>query len=238
MTAEPVRTSIPTPHRHVHGPIKRFLARAWLALNGFRFEGQRPAVEKYVLIAAPHTSNWDLVFMLANSWLLDMRLQFMAKHTLFEGPLGGFYRWLGGIPVDRRSPQNLVEQMAGAFAKTDSLVLAVPPEGTRKRVEYWKTGFYYIALAAGVPIVPSVLDFGNKVAKVLPPFMPTGDLQADMAHLRGIYEGVVPKVPAKYGPVRVRTEENASPVASPRDAHARSNTSTSAGSRADNVMEA
>src|SRR5205814_1046399 len=101
--------------------------------------------------------------MLAMSFVLDMPLSWMVKHTVVKGLFGKFVSSLGAVPVDRRSPQNLVEQMANEFATRDELVLAIPPEGTRKRVEHWKTGFYYIALKAGVPIVPSILDYGKKI---------------------------------------------------------------------------
>ncbi len=205
MTVHPIRPrATPPVHRQAHGPIARAIGRLWLKAFGFRLEGQRPSVEKYVLIAAPHTSNWDAFFMLAFSFVLDMNLRWMVKHSIVKGPFGWFLRKLGALPVDRRSPQNMVEDIADEFARSDELVLAVPPEGTRKRTEHWKTGFYYIALKAGVPIVPTVLDYGKKLGRVYAPFTPTGDIEADMKRLASLYEGAVGKVPANHGPARVR----------------------------------
>lgn len=196
----------PQPHRQAHGAFARFLGRLWLKVFRFRVAGQRPPVEKYVLICAPHTSNWDAFYMLAMSFVLDMKLSWMVKHTVVSGLFGRFVRSLGAVPVDRTAPRNMVEQMADAFAKTDELVLAVPPEGTRKHTAHWKTGFYYIALKAGVPIVPSVLDYGRRLGTVHPPFTPTGDIEADMAKIAALYEDAVPKHPDKHGPIRVRPQ--------------------------------
>ncbi|MBK7972726.1 MAG: lysophospholipid acyltransferase family protein [Deltaproteobacteria bacterium] len=205
MTVHPLHPQ-PKPHRQAHGAFARFIGRLWLKAFGFRVAGQRPPVEKYVLICAPHTSNWDAFFMLAMSFVLDMKLSWMVKHTIVKGAFGRFLRSLGAVPIDRTSPQNMVEQMADAFAKSDELVLAVPPEGTRKHTDYWKTGFYYIALKAGVPIVPSVLDYAKRIGTVLPPFTPTGDIDADMQKLAAIYAEAGPKHPALHGPVRVRPQ--------------------------------
>ncbi len=203
----------PEPHRQAHGPFTRFLGRLWLKAFGFRVAGQRPPVEKYVLICAPHTSNWDAFFMLAMSFVLDMKLSWMVKHTIVKGAFGRFLRSLGAVPIDRTSPQNMVEQMAETFARTDELVLAVPPEGTRGHTAHWKTGFYYIALKAGVPIVPSVLDYGRRVGTVHPPFLPTGDIEADMVKLAALYENAIPKHPDKHGPVQVRPQLDDQPRA-------------------------
>ncbi len=203
MTVHPIRPEPPV-HRPAHGPIARTVGRLWLRAFGFRVAGRRPPVEKYVLICAPHTSNWDAFFMLAMSFVLDMKLSWMVKDNIVKGAFGWFLKKLGALPINRRSPQNMVDQMASAFAQTDELVLAVPPEGTRKRTDYWKSGFYYIALKAGVPIVPSVLDYGRKVGTVLPPLMPTGDIEADMRQLAEIYQANMGKFPAKFGPVAVR----------------------------------
>lgn len=188
----------------VHGRFARTLGRLVLAATGFRAAGRRPVERKYVLIAAPHTSNWDLVYMIALSYVFDIEISWLGKHTLFESALGPLLKRLGGLPVDRRSPQNLVQQAAARFAAADDLIIAVPPEGTRKHVEHWKTGFYYIALEAGVPIVPTVLDYKTRTGTMLAPFQPTGDLEADIAHLQALYQDAEGKHAHNKGQVRVR----------------------------------
>lgn len=184
--------------------LKRFIGRTYLAATGWHEEGPRPEPLQFVLIAAPHTSNWDLVYMIAMAYVFDIHIHWLGKHTLFEGPLGPLLRFLGGIPVDRRSPQNLVQQVAARFKDADELILAVPPEGTRKHVDYWKSGFYYIALEAGVPIVPTVLDYKKRMGRFAEPFRPTGDIETDIAHLAEVYAGAEGKFPERQGPPRLR----------------------------------
>ncbi len=189
--------------------FKYWLGRAWMGAFGWRVEGALPETRKFVFIAAPHTSNWDLPFMLATAYILGVRVSWMGKHTLFEGPFGGFMKALGGIPVDRRSANNLVQQVAERFQQADTLILAVPPEGTRKKVEYWKSGFYHIARSAQVPIAMGFLDFRRKRAGLGPLLYPTGDVRADMDQVRAFYRDIRGKIPKDESEPRLREEAEA-----------------------------
>ncbi len=196
----------------MHG-MRYLIGRFYVWLVGWRIEGQKPDVAKYVLIAAPHTSNWDFPIMLAMSWVLGMRVNWMGKHTLFRFPFGPLMRWLGGVSVDRRSRHNTVQQIVNEFARRDDLVLLVPPEGTRRRADYWKSGFYYMALGAGVPLVFGFLDYRRKVGGIGPTYYPTGDVERDLEVIRRFYEPIGPKYPDCYGPIRFRPR-NDQPAAS------------------------
>ncbi|WP_157670505.1 lysophospholipid acyltransferase family protein [Chitinibacter sp. GC72] len=171
------------------------LGRLMLRIAGWKIEGEFPDLPKYVLIGAPHTSNWDFPVGIAICFARRQKVYWMGKHTLFWGPLGPIARWLGGIPVDRRQSNSLVEQMVQVFGEHEQLVVAIPPEGTRKKVEKWKTGFYYIALGSQLPIVLGFIDFGRKVGGCGEVFYPTGDLEADMAKIRAFYAPIKGKNP-------------------------------------------
>lgn len=189
--------------------LKYGVGKAWMRVFGWRVEGELPAARKFVFIAAPHTSNWDLIFMLMTAYVLGARISWLGKHTLFRWPFGWFMTAIGGIPVDRRSSQNLVQQAAARFATADELILAVSPEGTRKEVAYWKSGFYQIALAAQVPVGMGFLDFGRKVAGLGPLLHLTGDVSADMDQVRAFYRDIRGKRPALESTPRLREEEGA-----------------------------
>lgn len=180
-------------------PVLRTLLRWFslivLRLLGWRLVGDFPRDKKYVLIGAPHTSNWDFPFTLMFCFAGGAKLYWMGKHTLFAGPAGPLMRWLGGISVDRRQKNSLVEQMIEVYQQSDSLVVAVPPEGTRSRVTEWKTGFYHIACGAGVPIALGYLDFARKQGGVMGLFEPTGDITRDMPLIRERYRDVRGKCP-------------------------------------------
>jgi 1-acyl-sn-glycerol-3-phosphate acyltransferase len=152
-----------------------------------------------VAIVAPHTSNWDFVVGLATLLALGLRGRFLAKDTLFRPPLGTFLRWMGGLPVDRATPDGVVEQAVSSLREGEPFVLALAPEGTRKRVERWKTGFYRIALGAGVPIWPVSLDYRTRTLRLHPALEPTGDMQADLAWLQSLYEPAMARYPEHYG---------------------------------------
>jgi 1-acyl-sn-glycerol-3-phosphate acyltransferase len=188
-------------------PLTALLGRMILGAFGWKTVGGPPAHGKYVLVAAPHTSGWDFPFTVATFWKHGVKLHWIGKHTLFKPPFGGFFRALGGIAVDRRAPQNLVQTLAQRFAESERLVVAVPVEGTRKRQEYWKSGFYHIARAAGVPVVLGALDFVKKEATLGPAIFLTGDMKADMDKIRAFYADKVGKHPEWFGPVRLRDEE-------------------------------
>lgn len=188
--------------------MKRWLGRFYLWLVGWKMEGAKPPYKKYLILAAPHTSNWDVPLMLSMSYIYGIRVSWIGKHSLFKGPLGPFMRWIGGVPVDRRARHNAVQQMVDEFARRDELCILITPEGTRSRAEYWKSGFYYIAKEAGVPIVLGLLDFRRKVGGLYEAFVPTGDLKADMDRIRAFYNGATAKFPEHFGPVRLKEESS------------------------------
>ncbi len=164
--------------------MSRALGRWSLAAMGWRVEGEFPDVPKLVLIAAPHTSNWDFVVGIAAKIALGLGARWLGKDTLFRGPFGVVMRAFGGIPVDRASSNDVVRGIVDEFARRDRLALAIAPEGTRKAVERWRTGFYHIAHGAAVPIVPVALNWGERAIQIGTPFRTTGDLAADMRELQ------------------------------------------------------
>ena len=186
--------------------MKKLLANLVLASRGWKPEGDRPVAPKFVLIAAPHTSNWDLLYLLALSAVLDVKVRWMGKHTLFRGPAGPIMRALGGIPIHRHRRENVVEAMAKVFDAHETLALTVPAEGTRSYVTHWKSGFYHIARAAGVPIVMGYLDYPRKRGGFGPELLPTGDVARDMDVVRAFYADKVGKYPDCAGEVRLREE--------------------------------
>jgi len=187
--------------------VKEALGRAFLAATGWQQDGDRPSPPQFVLIAAPHTTNWDLPFMLALSFVYDVPIKWAGKHTLFEPPYGVLMRALGGIPIVRHERGNRVQALAALFDEIPDLVLTMPAEGTRSRTEYWKSGFYRIAVEADVPIVCGFLDYSRKRGGFGLVVHPTGDVRADMAKIRRFYEDKVGMYPEKFGPVRLRAED-------------------------------
>ncbi|MGM0577685.1 MAG: lysophospholipid acyltransferase family protein [Myxococcota bacterium] len=186
----------------------RSLGSAILKTTGWRVSGGPPPARRYVLVAAPHTSNWDLLYMLAIAAATDVEVRWIGKHTLFRGPLGVLLRRLGGIPIDRRAPRGLVDQMAHLFAEADDLVLAIPPEGTRARRDHWKSGFYHIARAADVPVALTYLDYERKEGGFGPAVRLTGDMRADMDRIRAFYADKRGKHPERESTVRLKGEDH------------------------------
>jgi 1-acyl-sn-glycerol-3-phosphate acyltransferase len=186
------------------------LGKAILEAAGWTIEGGAPRADKYVLIAAPHTSNWDFVYALACTSVLGLPLRFMAKDSLFRGPQGALFRALGGIAIDRSKANNVVDSMVQEFARVDRLTLLVPPEGTRKAGKYWKSGFYHIARGAGVPVALGFLDYPNKRVGIGPLLELSGDVKADMDQIRAFYADKGAKVTKYFTPPRLR-EESPSP---------------------------
>ena len=180
------RTLFSTP---VVNTLLRALSLSYLKLAGWKVEGTLPDnARKSVLIAAPHTSNWDLPYTLMVGFSLRLNLYWMGKHSLFDFPFGGLMRWLGGIAVQRGQSGNLVAASAAALTAADGRVqLVVPPEGTRGATRHWKTGFYYIALSAQVPIVMAYMDYERKLSGLGPVFRPSGDIEKDMAAIKAFY---------------------------------------------------
>jgi 1-acyl-sn-glycerol-3-phosphate acyltransferase len=173
----------------VLSPLLKRFSRWILRLAGWQIQGQMPlATPKSVIIAAPHTSNWDLPYTLMVAFALELNIHWMGKIQIFRFPFQSVMRWLGGIPVDRSQSTNMVLASAQTLRDVEGeLHLVVPPEGTRSQSRHWKTGFYYIALEAHVPIVLGYLDFGSKSTGLGPALMPTGDIEADMAIIKAFY---------------------------------------------------
>lgn len=180
------RTIFDTP---IVNTVLRGVSLGVLRLLGWRVEGRLPpGCEKSVFIAAPHTSNWDLPFTLMVAFALRLNIYWMGKQQIFRPPFRHVMMWLGGIPVQRESSNNLVEASAQALRLADGPVqLVVPPEGTRSKVRYWKTGFYYIALQAKVPIVLAYMDYESKRSGLGPVLVPSGDIEADMRTIKAFY---------------------------------------------------
>lgn len=169
-----------------------------LALVGWRIAGALPDEPRFVLIVAPHTSNWDFIIGVLAMFAVQIRATWLGKHTIFFFPVAGLLRWLGGEPVDRRVRGGHVEQAIERFRTRPQWVLAIAPEGTRKRVEQWKTGFYRIAVGAGVPVFPVALDYSRKEVALGALYRPTGDEAVDLAALRGRFRASMAKYPGKY----------------------------------------
>lgn len=167
-------------------------------------EGALENVSGLVIVIAPHTSNWDFVWLLLAKWSLGLHPSWLGKHTLFWPPLGWIMRRLGGIPVNRARRADLVSQAAAAFKDRDRMMLALAPEGTRRRTEYWKSGFYEIAREAGVPVQLVGIDHGRRRVFIGPTRKLTGDRDADMAWMAGFFEQVSGRRPENAGPVRLR----------------------------------
>lgn len=179
------------------GPVRRGIGRLVLRLLGWRMTGSLPDVPKFVIIAAPHTSNRDFILGMSLVFAQSLDAKWIGKHSLFRAPLGPFFRWLGGIPVDRGSPQGVVGDIVAAFQSRDRMILAIAPEGTRRAVTRWKTGFHRIARDAGVPIVRGFFDNRRKVVGFGPVLEPTDDMEGDIARLQAWYAPLVTRVVAE-----------------------------------------
>ncbi|HOF50961.1 MAG TPA: 1-acyl-sn-glycerol-3-phosphate acyltransferase [Rhodoferax sp.] len=180
------RTIFTTP---VVNTLLRAFSVTYLKLTGWKVQGSLPPeCAKSVFIAAPHTSNWDLPNTLMVAFALRLNIYWMGKEQIFKPPFRGLMQWLGGISVNRQQATNMVAASVEAIVAADGPVqLIVPPEGTRSKVRYWKTGFYYIALGAKVPIVMAYMDYEKKISGLGPVFMPTGDIEADMVKIKAFY---------------------------------------------------
>jgi 1-acyl-sn-glycerol-3-phosphate acyltransferase len=178
-------------------PFLRLIANLILRMVGWRVDGKLPDLQKYILIGAPHTSNWDFLLFLGVIFQLKANVKFMGKAELFRNPFGWFFYWCGGIPVDRKKSQGLVDQMVDACGKSDKFILTIAPEGTRHHVTEWKRGFYHIAKNAGVPIVMAIVDGKQKTVHVGQLFQPTEDMEADIKTIQEFFAGVVGVNPRK-----------------------------------------
>ncbi|MCP4136440.1 MAG: glycerol acyltransferase [bacterium] len=182
-------------------PILKTLLRwgciAFLKVFGWKTEGSLPEKHKFVMIAAPHTTNWDLPMVLTLCFVFRVKIYWMGKKEMFRWPFGPVMRWLGGLAIDRTKKANIVDQTIDIYNSHEEIVITIPPEGTRKQVRYWKTGFYHIAHGAGVPIVLGYIDYKKRIGGVGGPLVPSGDLEADMTAIKEFYSGVTGKYPYK-----------------------------------------
>jgi 1-acyl-sn-glycerol-3-phosphate acyltransferase len=183
--------------------LVQVIARWILRITGWRIEIIPPQTSRYVMIGAPHTSNWDFFVMLLLMTVESIPIRWMGKDSLFKWPLGVFMRSLGAIPVNRSESTNLVDQIAALFDQYDELIIGLAPEGTRKKTTRWRTGFYYIALKADVPIVMAYVDYKHKVCGLGPSITPSGDIQADFEIIQKFYSGFVGKHPHKQGKIEL-----------------------------------
>ena len=171
---------------------------------GWTIQADLPDVKKYVVIAAPHTSNWDFPLGIMAAKAINLKVHWMGKHTLFHWSYGWFFRAIGGTPIQRDGGQNYIQQMTDLFECSDRLVLALAPEGTRSKTDHWKTGFHYIARAANVPIVLACLDFGHKQVGIGGMFYPGKDIEADFDRIRQFYKGRSGKNPGNESLIHIR----------------------------------
>ena len=182
------RTIFNTP---IITPAFRYLFKFSLRILGWRVVGQLPDIPKFVIIGAPHTSNWDFVMFLALAFILKGDLRYMGKKELFHWPYGGFFRWCGGVPVDRSKPQGLVEQTVQAIQEADRFQLVITPEGTRSKVGEWKMGFYHIAKQAGIPVSTGFVDSVTRTTGIGPTFTLTDDMEADIVSIKAFFKDKV-----------------------------------------------
>ncbi len=187
--------------------MMRLIGWWYMRITGWTILGQPPTVPKFVAIGWPHTSNWDYLLFLGVTRLFHVPAKAIGKHTLVTGPFGFLFR-RAVIPINRDSGQGLVEQMVRQFAAADELAVVISPEGTRRRTQYWRTGFYRIALAAGVPVVPAYIDWQHKVAHIGDAMELTGDVDADMDRIRESMQPGRGKHHELASPIRLRDESD------------------------------
>lgn len=178
--------------------MKKIFFGFWFRVFGWKLKGRQPDLKKYVIVVAPHTSNWDFFLGVAAKSIAGFKSDFMAKNSLFKIPLlGWFLRAVGGHPVDRSRKMNMVDQVVQLFERHDEFIMTVTPEGTRSYNDNWKTGFYRIAHKAGVPIVMVGFDYEHRLVEFREPFYPSGDLEGDLEKIKSYYRTIKGKYPEK-----------------------------------------
>lgn len=183
------------------GVFMRWIMIGLMRLTGWRFTGADfPDIRKFVLIVAPHTSNWDFPVGIMAMYALGIRGTFLGKDTLFKFPLGVLMRFLGGFPVDRSARSDVVTQTVELVERSERIIVVLSPEGTRKLTPRWRSGFYWIAQKSGIPILPIAFDFSRRAIHVHPVFAPTGDQEADITALRKLFGPEMAFYPEKYAP--------------------------------------
>ncbi|MFT4631177.1 MAG: 1-acyl-sn-glycerol-3-phosphate acyltransferase [Candidatus Pseudothioglobus sp.] len=187
--------------------IAHYFGKLIFLISGWQVEGDAPMHRSMLIIAAPHTSNWDAVFLLGAAYSLRLRINWLVKNSLFVPVVRNLIRFFGAIPVERSRNTNMVQRLAEQILGSTGTALVVPPSGTRARTDYWKSGFYRIAMAADIPIVCGYLDYDKKVAGLGLSFFLTGDMTADMDRIRDFYASVAAKYPANKSRIRLREED-------------------------------
>jgi 1-acyl-sn-glycerol-3-phosphate acyltransferase len=183
--------------------LVRWFAGVVLRLRGWRIQGAPPADPRFVMVAAPHTSAWDVPLMLACVLQFRLRVHWVGLASYFRWPIAGLLRWLGGVPITRGPADQRVRHAAALLASEEDMVVAIAPEGSRHEVPRWRTGFYHLAVAAGVPLVLTALDHERRTAVIGPVVTPTGDIEADLVAIRAFYAGVQGRHPGRQGPITV-----------------------------------
>ncbi len=184
----------------------KFLSKLILKLSGWHTDVTLPKEKKYILMGAPHTTNWDLPIALLCCWSTSTQINWVGKKQLFIGPLDYLFRALGGIPVDRSVATGFIEQIAHQFDNREKMVFGITPEGTRSKTEYWKTGFYYIALKAKVPVCLAYIDFPSKTIGFGKMLYPSGDIKKDFELIKSFYEDKTGRYPENQGPIKMRNK--------------------------------
>jgi len=190
------------------GLLRYWIGRFWLNLFSWKVVGQFPVHEKFIIIAAPHTSNWDFPLGIFGLYVWRLKGSWIGKDSLFKKPFGGFMNWLGGIAVKRDNQHGVVDQIAKQFKDSSKLVIAIAPSGTRKRRDHWKSGFYWMAHKAQVPLACGYIDYGHREIGLGLCFVPTGNVKEDMDRIRDFYKSFQGKYPEKMTPVRLKDESN------------------------------
>jgi 1-acyl-sn-glycerol-3-phosphate acyltransferase len=183
------------------------LGKMVMKLTGWKIDGNLPESRKMIIIAAPHTTNWDFIYLLGAAYCFRLGINWLGKKSLFPPVWGSFLKYLGGVPIDRSKSSNTVQTIADAIAKSTYFTLVIPPAGTRSRTDYWKSGFYQITLATQIPIVCGYLDYQKKVACLGLSFVPTGNVQEDMDRIRDFYQGIKGKHPENTSRIRLKEED-------------------------------
>ncbi len=183
----------------------KLISKLALGLLGWKLEGELPEIDKYVLIGAPHTSNWDSVFGFLGAGAIGLRFKWVAKQSVFPGPLLPLLKIFGGIPVDRSVRSSVINKMVRLFSNRKQFVLGIMPEGTRSKTDFWKTGFYYIATGANVPIAFAFLDYGRKRVGIGDIILhPSGNIENDMKTINEFYKNIKGKHPERQGKIEVK----------------------------------
>jgi 1-acyl-sn-glycerol-3-phosphate acyltransferase len=190
----------------VCGIVKCCISRTIMWLVGWKVTGELPEDKKFVLVGEPHTSNWDFLLMFGAAYSLRLNVSWLGKNTIFKKPFGTIMRWFGGIPIDRSARHDLVSRTAELIKEKERIVLVIGPSGTRSKREYWKSGFYWIAQTANVPVLCGYLDFVNKVVHVGLVFTPTGNVKYDMDKVRKFYKNIRGKHPELETDIRLKHE--------------------------------